>query len=169
MIAAHRDSPHAVKFFLENGANPTRVSLFGYGIARYASRHGVSVIAQLLDTGVSISPITNDDGRNALQAVCSCVSAHSHIFVRFSSTVLLLISEQRTLLEKMHFILRLNSMLKNPSTSSLSDYQIWGNYHNASGSIQMLKKHLVRSRGNQSKHGRELEVTTFLVSLRDMI
>jgi ankyrin repeat protein len=79
MLAAHGGSPNAVRFLLGYGADPRKSSLFGCGVARYASRNAVSVIAHLLEAGASISLCTRDDGQNPVQAACSSAGLHPSV------------------------------------------------------------------------------------------
>lgn len=76
MLAAHGESIETVGSLLEDGADPRKASLFGYGVARYASRNAVAVLGRLLEAGAGVSPWAGDDGQNALHIACSCVGLH---------------------------------------------------------------------------------------------
>ncbi|KAE8452345.1 hypothetical protein EG329_001045 [Mollisiaceae sp. DMI_Dod_QoI] len=79
LLAIEGESPDTVRYAIQNGADLSKASLFGYGPVRYAARNCVAILPYILEAGASVSIKTMDDGGTALHAAFTSPGFHPFI------------------------------------------------------------------------------------------
>jgi hypothetical protein len=65
--------------FFQNGADTLLVSVFGYGIARYAARNSPSILLKVLDLGIPVGVPTLDHETTSMHAACTTAGFHPSV------------------------------------------------------------------------------------------
>ncbi|PMD63001.1 ankyrin [Hyaloscypha bicolor E] len=79
MLAAHGEAPNVLQYAIENGADTLLISVFGYGIARYAARNSPSILPKVLDLGIPVGVPTLDNGTTSIHAACTTAGFHPSV------------------------------------------------------------------------------------------